>query len=118
MSTTADLIMVDGDVLTVDADFSVARAVAVRDGRILAVGGNAEIEALAGPRTRVIDLAGRTVLPGINDSHLRGATWGLTRPPFALSVGHPAVTSIADVAEAVRQAAATTPPGEWITGLG
>ncbi|MFI7058380.1 amidohydrolase [Streptosporangium canum] len=118
MSTTADLIMVDGDVLTVDADFSVARAVAVRDGRILAVGGNAEIEALAGPGTRVIDLAGRTVLPGINDSHLHGATWGLTRPPFALSVGHPAVTSIADVAEAVRQAAATTPPGEWITGLG
>ncbi|GAA3129330.1 amidohydrolase [Streptosporangium carneum] len=118
MSHPADLILVNGDVLTVDADFSVARAVAVRDGRILAVGETAEIEALAGPDTRVIDLAGRTLLPGINDSHLHGAAWGLTRPPFALSVGSPAVESIADIVEVVRQATETTPAGEWITGLG
>ncbi|MEV8638511.1 amidohydrolase, partial [Streptosporangium sp. NPDC051023] len=118
MSHPADLILVNGDVLTVDADFSVARAVAVRDGRILAVGETAEIEALAGPETRVIDLAGRTLLPGINDSHLHGAAWGLTRPPFALSVGSPAVESIADIVETVRQATETTPAGEWITGLG
>ncbi|MEV4097590.1 amidohydrolase [Streptosporangium saharense] len=118
MSQPADLILVNGDVLTVDADFSVAQAVAVRDGRIIAVGGNAEIEALAGPETRTIDLAGRTLLPGINDSHLHGAAWGLTRPPFALSVGYPAVRSIADIAETVRQATETTPEGEWITGLG
>ncbi|GIH73011.1 amidohydrolase [Sphaerimonospora thailandensis] len=118
MTGPADLLFVNGDVLTVDAEFSVAQAVAVREGRILAVGETAEIEALAGPHTRVIDLAGRTLLPGINDSHLHAAAWGLTRPPFALAVGHPAVRSIADIAESVRQAAATTPAGEWITGLG
>ncbi|MFF2502646.1 amidohydrolase [Streptomyces sp. NPDC058067] len=118
MSETADLILTGGDVLTVDDAFSVAQAVAVRGDRILAVGSSADIQALAGPDTRTIDLAGRTVLPGINDSHLHGATWGLTRPPFALGVGHPAVRSIADIAEAVRQAAAGTPYGEWITGLG
>ncbi|WP_432065586.1 amidohydrolase [Streptomyces sp. C10-9-1] len=118
MPRTADLILTGGDVLTVDDAFSVAQAVAVRDGRILAVGGDAEITALAGPGTRRIDLAGRTVLPGINDSHLHGAAWALTRPPFALDLGHPAVESIADIAQAVRRAAAAVPAGEWITGLG
>ncbi|MFD7061224.1 amidohydrolase [Streptomyces sp. NPDC059906] len=118
MPETADLILTGGDVLTVDDAFSVAQAVAVRAGRILAVGSDAEIRALAGPGTRVVDLAGRTVLPGINDSHLHAAAWALTRPPFALDLGHPAVESIADVTEAVRKAAAGTPAGEWITGLG
>ncbi|MFF8593928.1 amidohydrolase [Streptomyces sp. NPDC015220] len=118
MPETADLILTGGDVLTIDDAFSVAQAVAVRAGRILAVGSDAEIKALAGPGTRVVDLAGRTVLPGINDSHLHGAAWALTRPPFALDVGHPQVRSIADTAEAVRRAAAATPPGQWITGLG
>lgn len=118
MPETADLILTGGDVLTVDDAFSVARAVAVRDGRIVAVGGDAEIGALAGPGTRVVDLAGRTVLPGINDSHLHAAAWALTRPPFALDLGHPAVESIADVTEAVREAAAGTPDGQWITGIG
>ncbi|WP_330241440.1 amidohydrolase [Streptomyces sp. NBC_00525] len=118
MPETTDLILTGGDVLTVDDAFSVAEAVAVRDGRILAVGGDAEIRALAGPGTRVVELAGRTVLPGINDSHLHAAAWALTSPPFALDLGHPAVESIADIADAVREAAAGTPAGEWITGLG
>ncbi|MCW5252577.1 MULTISPECIES: amidohydrolase [unclassified Streptomyces] len=118
MPQTADLILTGGDVLTIDEAFSVAQAVAVRDGRVLAVGTDAEIRALAGPGTRTVDLAGRTVLPGINDSHLHAAAWALTSPPFALALGHPAVESIADTAEAVRAAAAAAPPGEWITGLG
>ncbi|MBB5939334.1 amidohydrolase [Streptomyces zagrosensis] len=118
MPETADLILTGGDVLTIDDGFTVAQAVAVKAHRILAVGGDAEITALAGPQTQVIDLAGRTVLPGINDSHLHGAAWALTRPPFALDISHPAVRSIADITEAVRQAAAETPSGQWITGLG
>lgn len=118
MPETADLILTGGDVLTIDDAFTVAQAVAVRANRILAVGSDAEITALAGPHTQVIELAGRTVLPGINDSHLHGAAWALTRPPFALDLSHPAVRSIADIADAVRKAAATTPSGEWITGLG
>ncbi|RSN12562.1 amidohydrolase [Nonomuraea sp. WAC 01424] len=114
MSDPADLILINGDVLTLDETFATEQAVAVRGNRILATGTTEAIGALAGPGTRVIDLAGRTVLPGINDSHLHGAAWALSRPPFALNVGHPAVGSIADIAAAVRRA-----PGDgWLTGLG
>ncbi|WP_416970531.1 amidohydrolase [Streptomyces sp. 4F14] len=115
---TPTLVLTGGQVLTADRDFTRAEGVAVRGREILATGTDAEMRALAGPGTRVIGLGGRTVLPGINDSHLHGAAYALMRPPFALDVGHPAVTSIADIARAVREAARTVPPGEWIIGLG
>jgi predicted amidohydrolase YtcJ len=63
-----NLILVNGKVLTVDAAFTIAEAVAVRDGRIFAVGTNERIRKLAGPATRVVDLAGRSVVPGFIDS--------------------------------------------------
>jgi predicted amidohydrolase YtcJ len=63
-----ELIIVNGQVLTVDKDFTVAEAVAVRDGRILAVGTTATIRRLAGPTTRIVDAAGRSVIPGFIDS--------------------------------------------------
>src|SRR5687768_11053321 len=63
-----ELVLINGQVLTVDAQFAVAEAVAVRDGRILAVGSSAEIRRLIGPQTRTIDLAGRSVVPGFIDS--------------------------------------------------
>ncbi|MEV5551327.1 amidohydrolase [Streptomyces sp. NPDC052309] len=112
------LILTGGQVLTLDAASRVVEAVAVRGDRIVATGSAADVTNLAGPGTRIIDLGGRTVLPGINDSHLHGAAYGLTRPPFALDVGSPAVTSIADIVTSVRHAAAGTPPGDWIIGLG
>lgn len=59
-----DLVLHGGQVLTVDRDFTVAEAIAVRDGRVLAVGTSREVRALVGPQTRVIDLAGKTVVPG------------------------------------------------------
>ena len=119
MSDTAPtLILTGGQVLTVDRDFSVAEGVAVRGRDIVAVGSDAEVRALAGPGTRVVELNGRTVLPGINDSHLHGAAYGMTKPPFALDVGHPAVGSIADIAALVGEAVCAAPPGEWIVGLG
>jgi predicted amidohydrolase YtcJ len=64
----ADMILYNGQVLTADKNFTVAQAVAVRDGKILAVGSNSEIEKLAGPATHRIDLAGRSVVPGFIDS--------------------------------------------------
>ncbi|MBK3640770.1 amidohydrolase [Streptomyces sp. MBT33] len=112
------LILTGGQVLTVDGDFTVAEGVAVRGRDIVAVGGDDEMRALAGPGTQVVELAGRTVLPGINDSHLHGAAYGITRPPFALAVGHPAVGSIADIAATVERAVGAARPGEWIVGLG
>jgi predicted amidohydrolase YtcJ len=118
MSTPADVILVDGEVLTVDDNFSIAEAVAVQGNRILATGSTAEIRTLTGPRTTVVDLHGRTVLPGINDSHLHGVAWGRTRPPFSVDVGYPAVGSIADIVARIRSAARSRPAGEWISGYG
>jgi predicted amidohydrolase YtcJ len=118
MPVEPDLILFNGTVLTVDERFSIARAVAVQDAHIVAVGADDTVRALAGPSTRTVDLNGRTVLPGINDSHLHGAAYGMSRPPFALDLAYPAVRSIADVVAAVGRAAAETPPGTWIIGLG
>jgi predicted amidohydrolase YtcJ len=112
------LVLTGGQVLTVDGDFTVTEGVAVRGSDIVATGTDATMRALAGPGTRIVELGGRTVLPGINDSHLHGAAYGLTKPPFALDVGHPAVGSIADVAAAVAKAVRAAAPGEWVTGLG
>jgi predicted amidohydrolase YtcJ len=112
------LVLTGGQVLTVDRDFTVTEGVAVRGGDIVATGTDAEMRALAGPGTRVVELGGRTVLPGLNDSHLHGAAYGMTKPPFAIDVGHPAVASIAGIAAAVQGAAKTARPGEWIIGLG
>ncbi|WP_405640241.1 amidohydrolase [Streptomyces sp. NBC_00019] len=116
--STPTLILTDGQVITVDGDFAVAEGVAVHGRDIVAVGSDAEMRALAGPGTRIVELGGRTVLPGIKDSHLHGAAYGLTKPSFALDVGHPAVGSIADIVAVVGQAVGEARPGEWIVGLG
>ncbi|MEV7889631.1 amidohydrolase [Streptomyces sp. NPDC002817] len=116
--STPTIILTDGQVITVDGDFAVAEGVAVRGRDIVAVGSDAEMRALAGPGTRIVELGGRTVLPGINDSHLHGAAYGLTKPPFALDVRHPAVGSIADIVAVVERAVGEARPGEWIVGLG
>ncbi|MFK8850987.1 amidohydrolase [Streptomyces sp. Ac-502] len=118
MPGPADLVLVNGTVLTVDAAFRRTQAVAVRDGLIAATGSTAEIRALIGPRTEVVDLEGRTALPGINDSHLHAAAFGATRPPLALDVAWPAVSSITGVREAVRRRAGELPAGDWIFGNG
>src|SRR5438094_797511 len=64
-----DLILHGGKIVTVDGRFSVRQAMAVKDGRILRVGGNREVLGLRGAGTRVVDLGGKTVLPGLIDSH-------------------------------------------------
>ncbi|MFG2397364.1 amidohydrolase [Streptomyces lydicus] len=118
MNTYADLVFLGGRVVTVDARFTVASALAVTGGTISAVGGREDIAPLVGPGTRVIDLRGATLLPGINDSHLHGCAFGMASPPLSLDLGHPAVSSLADVAAAVRQAVGRAPDGQWITGHG
>ncbi|TYB41188.1 amidohydrolase [Actinomadura chibensis] len=118
MDANPDLVLLNGEVLTVDAEFSAAQALAITGGTVIAVGDTAEIRALAGPRTEVVDLRGRTALPGINDSHLHGCAFGVARPPLALDVGFPTVRSIADIQAAVKEAASRTPEGEWIRGYG
>jgi hypothetical protein len=116
--TAPDLIITNGKIITVDEAFSTAEAVAVKDGKILAVGTSREIEALIGDDTRVLDLKGAALLPGINDSHIHLGSFGLSRPPLVLDVAFPTVKSIADIAATVGDRVAGASPGEWIQGQG
>ena len=114
----ADSVYLNGKVVTVDAQDTIAEALAVKGDKILAVGSNSEMRELASVPTEVVDLGGKTVLPGINDSHTHAAMYGGSRPPLTLDVGFPTVRSIADITESVRARAAASKPGEWIRGNG
>lgn len=113
-----DMVMFNGNVMTVDKDFSVAEAIAVKDDKIIGVGTNTDIKKLAGETTKLMDLKGATVLPGINDAHCHLNGFGLERPPMQLDLGYPTVKSIADIRAAVAARAAAVGPGKWISGWG
>src|SRR5688572_3923936 len=106
-----DTILVNGKVVTVDAAFSIQEALAVRDGRIIAVGRSADIRKLAGQGTRTIDLRGRTVIPGLIDSHLHATRAALS---FATEVNWIGATSLADALSRLRRAAQAAAPGSWL----
>ncbi len=111
----ADIILINGKIITVDPVGSIERAVAVRDGRILRVGTNAQVRRLKGADTRVVDLGGKTVIPGLIDSHMHpGGSWGayLVR---GVACG-PDFTRVEEMLEAVKERARETPPGKWILG--
>lgn len=109
-----DLILYNGKLLTQDPGFPQATALALRDGRILAVGDDAEIRALARSHTARIDLGGRRVLPGLTDSHFHFYDWALTRRGVSLAD----TTSLAEVRERVGQAVRGAAPGCWLLGQG
>jgi predicted amidohydrolase YtcJ len=105
-----DLILHNGHVLTVDERFRVAEAVAVTGNRITAVGKNAEVMKLRGPSTRVVDLHGQTVLPGLIDSHVHALSAGLSEYRGKL----PPLDSFAAIQAYIRERMKVTPKGEWI----
>jgi predicted amidohydrolase YtcJ len=111
----ADLVLLHGKVVTVDSRFSIAQAVAIEQDRIAAVGTDAQIQQYVGPRTRVIDLHGRTVIPGLIDSHIHAIRAGLT---YDYEVHWDRVTSLAEGLRMVREQATRTPPGTWIVVAG
>lgn len=106
-----DTILVNGKVVTVDSAFSIQEALAVREGRIIAVGRSADIRKLAGQGTRTIDLRGRTVIPGLIDSHLHATRAALS---FATEVNWIGATSLADALSRLRRAAQSAAPGSWL----
>ncbi len=110
----ADLVLRGGKVVTVDEAHPEAEAVAVRDGRIIAVGTDAEIEALVGGPTRVVDLAGRLVLPGFIEAHGHYLSLGRSKTILDLTE----VSSFEEIVGMVAAAAATAEPGSWIEGRG
>ena len=117
---TATQIYRNGTILTMDSRGSVASALAVEGGLVLAVGTEEEVMAHAGPDTVVTDLRGRTMLPGFIDGHSHFVWAGLM---FAtqLDLSSPPVGKVKDIAEIrdlLREKAASTPKGEWILGYG
>lgn len=112
MTQHPQTILHNGRIYSVDANFTVAQAVAIRDGRFDLIGTDAEVLAQTGPETRVIDLGGRSVVPGLFDSHLHLYMTAMEAPRVPLID----CRSIADVQEAIAARAAITPKGEWIIG--
>ena len=108
-----DIVFLNGKIVRYDA--APAEALAVRDGRIAAIGRSADIRALAGPATRVIDLSGRTVIPGLIDSHIHAIRAGLTYTSEVHWIG---VRSLAEALDRVRAAARTAPKGSWLVVAG
>jgi predicted amidohydrolase YtcJ len=114
----ADTVLHNGKIITVDANFSIAQAIAVRDGKILRVGRNAEILSLAGPNTRRINLQGRAVIPGLIDTHSHLHEYGLDRHapqmnPNLLEIKIEGRTE-EEMLERLAEAAKTKKPGEWL----
>lgn len=112
-----DRILVNGHVITMDDRDSVVQALAIRDGRIVALGSDAEIEALAGPGTERIDLRGLTATPGLIDAHCHFAEGALDLFEI-LDLSYPHVKGVADIVAKVKAQAATTPAGGWVQGRG
>src|SRR3954462_2292450 len=112
---TADTILFNGKILTVDRDFSTQQAVAIADGKILATGASAAMKKLAGKTAKLIDLGGRTIIPGLTDGHIHGVRAAAT---FGTEVNWIGVPTLKDALEKIRQAAKAQPPGSWIVVAG
>jgi predicted amidohydrolase YtcJ len=106
----ADLIVHNAKVVTVDAKFSLAQAVAVCDGRIIGVGSSDDVLKMKGPNTKLIDVGGKTVLPGLFDSHVHPS--GVVNSEVGDPI--PLLRSIPEVQDYIRKKAETTPKGQWI----
>lgn len=113
----ADIVFVNGTIITVDSTDRVAQAVAVKGDRILAVGTTAAIDSLAGPSTPRIDLSGLTMTPGLLDAHAHFASGGVDRL-YVLDLSYPRVKSIRDVQDSVAARVAKLPKGSWLVGQG
>ena len=113
---TADVVFLNGKIVTFDPRNAVVSAVAIRDGRFVAVGSDEAVRKLVGERTRVVDLAGKTAIPGLIDSHCHPApTMVFTK---AVDGRAPGVPSVAQLLKNVEARARATPKGEWIVAVG
>jgi predicted amidohydrolase YtcJ len=111
----ADIILWNGKVVTLDGAGAVAEAIAVRDGKILAVGRTADVRGAAGADARAIDLQGRTVIPGLIDSHMHAIRAALF---YATEVNWIGARSIPDAMARIRAKAQAAKPGEWVIVAG
>ena len=110
-----DMTLVGGKIVTVDQKASIAEAIAIREDRISAIGSSAEIRMLAGPRTTTVNLDGRTVIPGLIDSHLHAIRDGRT---FRARLDWSRVSTVEQALDTIRAARRETSPGSWIVAIG
>ena len=111
----ADTVLLNGKIVTLDAAMPTAEALAVRDGKIVAVGTSADVRAFAGAGTRMIDLEGRTVVPGLINSHMHAIRAALF---YATEVNWIGTSSIPAAMERIKAAAQRAKPGQWIIVAG
>jgi predicted amidohydrolase YtcJ len=109
------LILMNGRIATQDERRSFVHAVAIQNGRFAAVGSNERIMALRGTKTDIIDLGGRTVIPGLNDSHMHPIRGGLN---YNMELRWDGVPSVADALRMLKEQAARTPPPQWVRVVG
>ncbi|OWY28554.1 amidohydrolase [Herbaspirillum robiniae] len=114
-STTPDLILINGKFHTVDKQNPIAEAVAIGGGKFIEVGDAASVMRLKQPGTKVIDLGGRTAIPGLNDSHLHLIRGGLN---YNLELRWEGVPSLADALRMLKDQAARTPHPQWVRVVG
>jgi predicted amidohydrolase YtcJ len=114
-SAAADLVLHGGAITTLDRARPIASAVAIRDGRFTHVGSDAEVLPFAGPETKVIDLHGRRVLPGLCDNHLHLIRGGLN---FNMEVRWDGVRSLAQAMHMLKRQVDATPPPQWVRVVG
>lgn len=114
---SADIVFRNGLILGSAVGDTAPEVVAITGNRIAAVGGD-EVLDVIGPATEVVDLEGRTLLPGINDGHLHIGGFSQSRPPAALDVSPATCPTVRAVAEAIAERAAVLESGEWIRGRG
>jgi len=110
-----DTVLVGGKIVTIDPKATVAEALAIRSGRISAIGSSAEIRRLAGPLTSIVELRGRTVIPGLIDSHLHAIRDGRT---FGVRPDWSGVSTLKQALDTIRAAGRETSPGTWIIVIG
>ncbi len=94
----ADMIITNGKILTVDEQFTIAEALAIKDDKIIAVGSNSEIKKLADRQSKIIDAGGKTVIPGLNDAHL-----------------HPEMASLSELEDTIPDVHTINELLEWIS---
>ncbi len=115
VAQTVDTVLFNGKIVTVDKDFSVREALVIETGRVLASGTSGAMKKLAGDKARLIDLGGRTLIPGLTDGHIHGIRAALT---FGTEVNWIGVPTLKAALEKISQAAKAQKPGSWIVVAG